>query len=383
MLPRPTVRLRLTALYTGLFVIAGGLLLAVSYGLLDRHLHRTLADAVAADVLAQVREQYVLSLVAVTLLALLLGWIAAGRALAPLRTIVAAARGVGGRSLDRRVGATGPDDELRELAETFDAMLERLEGAFESQRRFVANASHELRTPLTVMRTELEVALADPSTDEQELRRLARVLHDEVMRSQRLIESLLALARSEAGDVPRDERVNLAELATAVQARLGGLAAERDVRLRVEAEPAVLTGDRQLLERMTWNLAENAVLYNRRGGFARMAVSVEEGRATVRVSNSGAVVPVESIGLLLEPFQRLGRGAGQGAGVGLSLVRAVAEVHGGTVQLEPRDGGGIVAEVRLPMTPVRTGSARRPAGPSSARRRAGSPAPTARPARRT
>ena len=117
----------------------------------------------------------------------------------------------------------------------------------------------------------------------------------------------------------------------------------------MEAEPAVLTGDRQLLERMTWNLAENAVLYNRRGGFVRMTVKVVEGRATVRVTNSGPVVPVESIELLLEPFQRLGRGAGQGAGVGLSLVRAVAEVHGGTVQLEPRDGGGIVAEVRLPL----------------------------------
>jgi signal transduction histidine kinase len=159
MRPRPTIRLRLTALYAAVVLLGGGLLLAVSYALLDSHLHNTLSDAAANDVLRQLRTQYAVALFAVTTFAVLVGWLVAGRALRPLRAIVAAARSVSGESLGRRVALRGPDDELRELADTFDEMLGRLDSAFASQRRFVANASHELRTPLTILRTEVEVAL--------------------------------------------------------------------------------------------------------------------------------------------------------------------------------------------------------------------------------
>ena len=350
MRPRPTVRLRLTVLYTALFLVAGGLLLGVSYALLDGHLHRTLVAPVADDVMADVREQYALALIAVTALALLLGWVVAGRALRPLRAIVAAARAVSGDSLDKRIHPRGPDDELRELAETFDAMLERLDSAFTSQRRFVANASHELRTPLTVMRTEVDVALADPEASVEDLRRMGEVIGGEVLRCQALIDSLLALARSESGMVDRDDHVDLAQLCHAVAARLHEAAAARDVELMLRARPAVVAGERQLLEQLAWNLAENAVLHNHRRGFASIYVGSEGATAVVRVENSGAPVPAEAAASLLEPFQRLGAGAGRGpgAGVGLSIVRAVAGAHGGSVQLEARADGGLIAEVRLP-----------------------------------
>jgi signal transduction histidine kinase len=350
MRPRPTVRLRLTALYTALFLVAGGLLLGVSYALLDGHLHRTLAEPVADDVMAEVRGQYALALLAVTALALLLGWVAAGRALRPLREIAAAARGVSGDSLDSRINPRGPNDELRELAETFDAMLERLDAAFTSQRRFVANASHELRTPLTVMRTELDVALADPDASTDELRRMASVIGEEVVRCQALIDSLLALARSEAGMVERDEHVDLAQVTHTVAEKLRDAARVRAVELVLRVRPAVVAGERRLLEQLVWNLAENAVLHNRRRGSAEIDVGSESGEAFVRVENSGPPVPAVAAASLLEPFQRLGAGAGggPGAGVGLSIVRAVARAHGGSVRLEARDEGGLIAEVRLP-----------------------------------
>ena len=350
MLPRPTVRLRLAVLYTAVFLVAGGLLLGVSYALLDGHLHRTLSAPVADDVLGEVRGQYALALLAVTALALLAGWLAAGRLLGPLREIVTAARSVSGDSLDRRIDANGPDDELRELAETFDDMLDRLQAAFTSQRRFVANASHELRTPLTVMRTEIEVALADPHASADDLRRAADVVRDEVVRCQGLIDGLLALARSESGAVERDEQVDLAELLRAAAGQLAGAAAERRLSVALRTEPAPLAGDGSLLERLVWNLAENAVIHNRDGGFVDMEAVADGGELVVRVENSGPRVPPDATAGLLEPFQRLGGGAGggPGAGVGLSIVRAVASAHGGSVRVSARHEGGLRVEVRLP-----------------------------------
>ena len=350
MRPRPTVRLRLAVLYTALFLVAGGLLLGVSYTLLDGHLHRTLSSAVADDVLAEIRGQYALALLAVTALAFLLGWLAAGHVLGPLRDIVNAARSVSGDSLDRRIAARGPDDELRELAETFDDMLDRLESAFTSQRRFVANASHELRTPLTVMRTELEVALADPHASADDLRRAADVVREEVLRCQALIDSLLSLARSEAGVVERGERVDLASLARTAAERAAAPAAARGLSVGLTVAPAVVRGERRLLEQLVWNLVENAVIHNRQRGFVEIEVGPAGGDLLVRVENSGPRVPGDATAALLEPFQRLGRGAagGPGAGVGLSIVRAVAAAHGGSVSLSARREGGLRVEVRLP-----------------------------------
>jgi signal transduction histidine kinase len=347
MRPRPTIRLRMTALYAGLFLVAGALLLGVSYGLLDRHLHRTLSDPVAADVLAQLRGQYLLALLAVTAFAILLGWVVAGRALRPIREIVGAARTVSGESLDRRVDLDGPDDELRELAQTFDGMLARLEAAFASQRRFVANASHELRTPLTVLRTEVEVALADPDASAEDLRAMAEVVRAEVRRSEALIDSLLALARSEAGAVSREDPVDLADVARSAVREISGPARERGIAVKLDAESVEVRGDSSLLEQLVHNLAENAVVHNHDGGFARMVIGADDRRALIRVENSGPQIPIDTAPTLLEPFERLARrrGSRTGAGVGLSIVRAVALAHGGDVELRARPGGGLAVEV--------------------------------------
>jgi signal transduction histidine kinase len=349
MRPRPTIRLRLTVLYAVVVFLAGGLLLAVSYALLDDHLHNTLGDATADALLAQLRGQYVVALFAVTAFAVLLGWLIAGRALAPLRAIASAARAVSGDSLTRRVALRGPDDELHELADTFDEMLERLDSAFASQKRFVADASHELRTPLTVLRTEVEVALADPNASAAELRRTAEVVREEVQRCEALLESLLALARSEARALAREEQVDIAGLAERVVSRLDSEAALRDVALTVESEPAVVNGDRGLLEQLVFNLVDNAVAHNCGGGFAEVRVGPRGDSAALTVTNTGPRVPDESVRLLTEPFHRLERRRDRrGAGLGLSIVRAVAAAHGGRLVLSARDDGGLVADVELP-----------------------------------
>jgi signal transduction histidine kinase len=349
MRPRPTIRLRLTALYAVVVFLAGGLLLGVSYALLDGHLHNTLSDATADDVLAQLRGQYLLALFAVTALAVLLGWVIAGRALAPLRTIETAARSVSGESLKRRVALQGPDDELHELANTFDEMLERLDSAFASQKRFVADASHELRTPLTVLRTEVEVALADPDASAAELRATAEVVREEVKRFQALLESLLTLARSEARALGRQEPVDVAAIARDVVSRLRPQAAASDIHLTLDYQQIVVSGDRGLLEQLVFNLVENAVIHNCGGGFAEVSVGPRGDRAALAVTNSGPPVPDESVQLLTEPFHRLERRSNRhGAGVGLSIVRAVAAAHGGRLELSARPDGGLVADVELP-----------------------------------
>ena len=348
MRPRSTIRLRLTALYALVVLLGGGLLLAVSYALLDSHLHSTLTDSAADGVLRDLRTQYALALFGVTAFAVLLGWLIADRALSPLRAIASAARAVSGDTLSRRVGLEGPDDELRELAETFDEMLDRLDSAFASQRRFVANASHELRTPLTVLRTEVEVALADPDASAAELRGTAEVVRAEVERFEHLLDGLLALARSEARALARETAVDLAAAADRVAARARGDAEARDVRLSLDARPVLVRGDADLLEQLLFNLVANAVTYNCAGGFADLAVAARDGGASVRVSNSGPRVDAKQVGLLTEPFQRLERRDRRGAGVGLSIVRAVATAHGGRLDLTPRVDGGLVAEVWLP-----------------------------------
>jgi signal transduction histidine kinase len=357
MRPRPTIRLRLTALYAVVVFLAGGLLLAVSYALLDGHLHNTLSDATADDVLAQLREQYLLALFAVTALAGLLGWLIAGRALAPLRAIATAARAVSGESLTRRVALRGPDDELHELADTFDEMLERLDSAFASQKRFVADASHELRTPLTVLRTEVEVALADPDASAAELRTTAEVVREEVRRFEALLESLLALARSEARALAREEPVDLAEVTGRVVARLQSEADARDVRFTLELERGVVNGDGGLLEQLVFNLVDNAVTHNCIGGFAHVRVGPRGGVVALRISNTGPRVPDESVQLLTNPFHRLERRRDRrGAGLGLSIVRAVAAAHGGRLELSAREDGGLVADVELPAVRAPRGS---------------------------
>ncbi|HEY3188875.1 MAG TPA: HAMP domain-containing sensor histidine kinase [Solirubrobacteraceae bacterium] len=362
-MPHPTVRLRLTLLYAGVFLLAGAALLTVSYLLVRNNLtadhvsvgsgpadelRRAIQREVADDALDKLRVQYAVALAAMTALSVLLGWLVAGRVLRPLQQITATARHVSQDTLDERIALEGPRDELKELADTFDEMLERLSAAFASQRRFVANASHELRTPLTVMRTELEVTLADPDASNAELRAMAVAVHEAVERTERLVQSLLTLARSE-GAVARRDPVDLAAAAkmalehTARDAETAGLTVTADL------HAAPVRGDRRLLERLVANLVENAVGHNRPGGRVSVTTATRNGHSVVDVVNDGDLLDPATLPRLLEPFQRIDRGArGDGAGLGLSIVRSVAQAHGGAVALAACPDGGLRATVTLP-----------------------------------
>jgi signal transduction histidine kinase len=268
--------------------------------------------------------------------------------LRPLQDITATAKRVSQDNLDERIAMEGPRDELKELADTFDGMLERLSGAFASQRRFVANASHELRTPLSVIRTELDVTLGDPHATNSDLRAMAETVREATAATERLIQGLLTLARSEAG-VTRRDPVDLAEGARDALSQTAGEAAAAGLETSALLDPAPVRGDRRLIERLVANLVENAVRHNRPGGRVEVRTSLSAGRSAVEVRNDGEVIPAAAVASLLEPFQRLDRGArGDGAGLGLSIVRSVAEAHGGTVTVKPRKTGGLIVRVELP-----------------------------------
>ncbi|WP_436500328.1 ATP-binding protein [Actinokineospora sp. HUAS TT18] len=271
-----------------------------------------------------------------------LGWVGAGRALRPVHAITETARELGARDLDRRINLSGPDDELKELADTFDGMLDRLAAAFDAQTRFAANASHELRTPLTVQRTLIEVAMSAPDAS-ADLLRLGERLLDTNQRSESLIDGLLMLARADRGLTARHP-VRLDEV---VSAALRGPA--DGVTVTSTLEPCVVPGDTVLLERLVANLFQNAVRYNVDGGTVHVEVTSTPPRLVV--SNTGPVVPASAVPDLFEPFRRLGRervsGSG-GCGLGLSIVRAVANAHGGSVHIEPNPDGGLVVTVDLP-----------------------------------
>ena len=354
----------MTLLYAGVFFVAGLLLLVASYifvkqTLTDQHNLRDLPGAswslrveyqheVADDALSNLRRLYAVALGAMTGLSVLLGWAMAGRVLRPLQRITATAKHVSQDNLDERIALEGPRDELKELADTFDGMLERLSGAFASQRRFVANASHELRTPLTVIRTELDVTLADPHATNADLRAMGETVRDATLATERLIQALLTLARSQGG-VTRRDPVDLADCARTAVAQAGAEASARDLDMRPALDPAPVRGDRRLLERLVANLVENAVRHNVDGGTVEVRTASAAGRSTVEVRNDGPAVPPDAVASLLEPFQRLDRGApGDGVGLGLSIVRSVAEAHGGSVELRARPSGGLVARVSLP-----------------------------------
>ena len=346
---RTTVRARLTGLYALLVGVSTGLILLVSYWLLGRHFERTLPDALASDALGEVRFQYLLAFAGILLLSAAVGWAVAGRMLAPLRRITGTARRVSDERLSERIEVTGPQDDLRELGETLNEMLDRLADSFEAQRRFVANASHELRTPLTVIRSEAEVALANPEPDVDELRRMAASVVDASRRTEALLTSLLILARSQRA-LLREEELDLARAAEAAIHLAEREAGAQSVRLEEALEPAPVAGDRALLERLVANLVENGVRYNRPGGFVSVRTASDaDGCAELRVENSGPRVSPEAAERLSQPFERLDRSSDRrGAGLGLSIVSAVAEAHGGEVLIEPRESGGLRVAVRLP-----------------------------------
>jgi len=356
---RPTIRARLTALYALLVAASTGVLLGVSYWLLGRHFDRTLPENLANDALEEVAVQYLVAFAGVLLVAAVIGWAVAGRLLAPVKRITGTARHVSEERLGERIPVSGPHDELRELGETLNSMLDRLADSFEAQRRFVANASHELRSPLTVIRSEAEVALANPQPDLEELRGMAASVVQASRRTEALLASLLILARSQRGLV-RNEPVDLAQAAAEAAEQAAGAASAESVRVALELQPAVIAGDRALLERLAANLLENGVHYNRPGGFVAVRTRHADGWAELEVENTGPVVDRAAAGRLAEPFERLERSAeGSGAGLGLSIVRAVGEAHGGSLVIEPRPGGGLTVVVRFPTARGRTATGSR------------------------
>jgi signal transduction histidine kinase len=390
-LPRFTVRIRLTLLYTGLFAACGVILVAITYGLVATGVRGDLpvsADALnppkeymsncraqlgaaagdddrsaeakcqaayreaaasgaaqqRAETLANVLRYSLIALGAATALSALAGWVVAGRVLRPVHRLTAAARAASGRNLGARVALGGPRDELRELADTFDAMLDRLQAAFESQRRFIANASHELRTPLTVMRATVDVVLAKPAASADELARMGLDVRGAVDQAEALIEALLTLARSDRGlDVL--EPADLADIVEdAVDAADPG-----DRKVHASHRPAPTVGDPILLGRLVANLLDNALRHNSPGGEVWLATYPEAGRAVLEVANTGQVLPTEAVEGLFEPFRRLcDRTGSEGFGLGLAIVAAIADAHGGEVVARARPDGGLSVRVALP-----------------------------------
>jgi signal transduction histidine kinase len=399
-LPRRTIRLRLAVLYGGLFFISGAVLLAITFVAVART-HRVYSQTVSAGapivgsesraatpgaparglagphglrveqtlhVLpggAAVRvfdpgqhgaDLHVLAVVSVIALAVMaaismgLGWLVAGRVLRPLSTITSAAREISATDLHRRLALAGPDDEFKELGDTFDGLLGRLETSFQAQRQFVANASHELRTPLARLKTLAQVALADPNASVDSL----RAAHERVLASEQqlegLIEALLSLASGERG-LGRREPVDLAALTRDVLADRRGEIERRGLELHTTLHPARTQGRPQLVERLAANLIDNAIRHNIARGRIDVTTSSNAGAAVLSVANDGPVIPAEELGRLQAPFQRLGAtraGQGDGHGLGLSIVHAIATAHAAQLSTRPRPEGGLVVEVRFP-----------------------------------
>jgi len=306
------------------------------------------------------REFVVQSTIALGVMALVLislGWIVAGRVLRPVHHITAIARRLSQETLHQRIALKGPEDEIKELADTFDAMLARLDAAFDSQRRFVANASHELRTPLAVQRTLVEVNLADPNATAEQLRAAMEKIGGIIEESDHLISSLLTLAKSETGLEVRGP-VDLAAVASDLVHGMVAEAEIRKVRMEVSLDVAVVVGDRGLLERMVRNLVENAVRYNHLEGWLKVTTGVSDGRAFLRVCNSGPRVPPDLVPSLFEPFRRLERdrtSSNGGAGLGLSIVRAVASAHGAQINVDAPGDGGLEIVVTFVTVPPELG----------------------------
>jgi len=315
------------------------------------------ATALAAHLRDHARERMLLAgtiaFCCVVLATAILAWTFTSRVLRPLRDITGTARRLSVESLGQRIGDVGARGELAELAQTFDAMLDRLQAAFEAQRHFVANASHELRTPLSVIRTELDVTLADDEADTAELRRMAGVVRDATERASQLVGSLLLLARTDSAGLVATEPVDLAVVAASAWRAVSAEAGRRGIHATFHTEPARCTGDPALLERIAGNLVENAVRHNVDGGWIEVVTSTGQRWSTLRVRSSGGLVDPETVDELFEPFRRAGvaRTARHGAGLGLSIVRAAVEAHEGQVSAEPVVGGGLAVTVRLPATP--------------------------------
>ncbi|MBB4686821.1 sensor histidine kinase [Amycolatopsis jiangsuensis] len=364
---RLSIRLRLTLLYGGLVLVCGVALLATVYFLmreLPTYDLETAAGPVQAtpatrlgelplgvittkeDILTVLAEASAVALLGLALVSFLIGWIIAGRILAPIHRIARTARTVASDTLHERINLDGRQDEFTELADTLDTMLDRLLAGFEARQRFAANASHELRTPLATIRTLLQVAVAHP--DEHDLATLAPKLLATNDRSIATVEALLTLSRADHGleDV---EPVDLAEVAAGALAQVGAEAADHRIGVHSDLAPVRVEGDKDLLHQLVINLLHNAIRHNHPGGTARLTTVVRGDTAVVTVTNTGDPVPDQEAERLFEPFYRqLNRVHATGHGLGLTLVRAIAHSHRGTVAASPNSGGGLTVTATLP-----------------------------------
>ncbi|MEU3456026.1 HAMP domain-containing sensor histidine kinase [Micromonospora sp. NPDC006766] len=371
---RPTLRLRLTLLNGVLLVGAAAILVLLAWLLVRDALRpaaellpgttvvledgrtieaglwqRQLVDAASRELLLKGLG----ALLAISVVGVAGAYLVAGRALRPLHQVTATARRLGETTLDQRIGWSGVDDEVAELAKTFDAMLDRIAAAFEAQKRFVANASHELRTPLAVMRTEIDVTLSDDEAEISEYRRMATVVRDASERANGLVDALLVLARSEAQAGRRLARRAECDLAVGAGNALSAMGREVDrigLRVHTALRPAPVVGDPGLLDRLAGNLVENAVRYNHLHGRLWICTGSDGQRSWLVVGNTGFEVAQAEVPGLFEPFRRGGqeRTGARGSGLGLSIVRAVCDAHGGTVRAVAQSGGGLEVTVTLP-----------------------------------
>ena len=389
-LPRRTVRLRLTAIYGSLFLVSGGVLLAITYVLVAGFPSQLVGKppkgaptggpynpfVIAANVsAAQLHDLLVRSGIALGIMAVIslwLGWVVAGRALKPLRVITATTKAISEDNLHQRLALHGPDDEIKDLADTIDGLLARLEGAFDAQRNFVANASHELRTPLTLSQALLQMSLRDPHTNAASFRSTCEEVLAAGQQQEKLIESLLVLARSQRG-LDHHEPVDLAAIAADTAEAHQPDADARGVQIEVSAQSAIASGDTNLIERLVRNLVDNAIRYNQPQGHVYITARTDAGHAVLCVSNTGPVVADDDADRLFQPFERLSppRSSQQeGTGLGLSIVKAIADAHDATVTVIPQPSGGLNIEVTFP--PVETGfdpsNDQRRSSPSNARR---------------
>jgi len=382
---------RLTLTFAALFLLAGSALLGLTYGLVDASLPSTgghggmnkqqqlkVQLSCAADqkskaaidlcvqkafavgirrgqsdqrsrALDSLLTYSLIGLGATTLASGGIGYLVARRVLKPVRSITETARRASHEHLGERLALSGPRDELRELADTFDEMLDRLDRSFAAQRQFVANSSHELRTPLTAMRTAIDVTLAKPGRTQRQLEDMAVRVRRSTEQAQHMVEALLTLTVSEQGS-QHAEQLDLAALAEdALDQASDGI---RQAELHVDAAlaRAPMRGDAHLVERMVWNLVDNAVRHNVAGGWIRVSTGTEDDVAFLRIANSGAVIPDTAVSALAEPFYRLaGRtGEGGGFGLGLSIARSVSSAHGGTMTVTNPANGGLDILVRMP-----------------------------------
>jgi signal transduction histidine kinase len=384
-MPRRTVRLRLTALYGGLFLVSGAALLAITYLLVaglpapmprapwlesgppsrggppscapSQGLARAESCARAIALATQAADLHGLlmrsgvALVIMAVLSIWLGWLMAGRVLRPLQVITATTRQISEENLHERLTLPGPLDELTELGDTIDALMGRLEDAFAAQRIFVANASHELRTPLAMMRTSLDVAEAKSPPVSQDASVLAGKVREGLDQADRLVESFLVLARAQGGVMTDLTTVRLPKLVSAALDARTAATADMHLDVQVQLRDADVTGSQTLLAQMVANLIGNAIRHNQPGGFIDVATEADGSAVRLVVENGGPPLDPDQVAQLSQPFKRLGAdrtGSASGVGLGLSIVAAIAAAHRGTLDLQAGPAGGLRVCVELP-----------------------------------